>query len=69
MRERKRYNKYFNSNTPEKLVERRTKLEQNITLALSGEACDRLIALQKFKEMFAHQKSQITLKRLRDPYY
>ncbi|MEA0971396.1 hypothetical protein Megvenef_01374 [Candidatus Megaera venefica] len=66
MKETKRYNKYFNSNTPEKLVERRSRSKQIIMLARTGDACDRMIALQRFQKECAERKRQRLLEEVRN---
>jgi hypothetical protein len=44
-------------------------VQQDIMIAQSGVACDRLIALHRFKELFAKNKRLIALQNLEDPYY
>lgn len=61
--------KYGRQDTPSKVRKRWEESQKDIVLANSVEASERLIALQKFKELFAQQKHQITLKSLKDPYY
>ena len=66
MKERKYYNKYLNSNTPEKLAEKRVKSEEDIIAARSGEACDRFVALHRFKEEYAQRKKQRLLEEVKN---
>lgn len=61
--------KYGRKDTPEALAKRLKESQDDIKMAKSGVACDRLIALHRFKELFAKNKRMIALQNLEDPYY
>lgn len=61
-------NKYGRGDTPNRLEKLWKESQQDITLAKSGEACERLIALQAYKELFVENKLKRTLKTRKDPY-
>lgn len=61
--------KYGRKDTAARFAKQWEESQNDIKMAKSEESWERLIALQKFKELFDQQKRQITLKRLKDPYY
>lgn len=61
--------KYGRGDTPTKLAKQWKESQEDIKTAKSGEACDRLVALQRFRELFAQNKRMIALQNLEDPYY
>lgn len=60
--------KYGRGDTPTRLLKRWKESQEEIKAARSGESCDRLVALQKFKELFAKNKMSIALNDLKNPY-
>lgn len=61
--------KYGRGDTQSKLAKLRKESKEDIKSAKLGEACERLIALHAFKELFAKNKRMIALQNLKDPYY
>jgi hypothetical protein len=61
--------KYGRGDTQTKLTKQWKESQDDIKMAKSGVACDRLIALHRFKELFAKNKRLIALQNLEDPYY
>lgn len=61
--------KYGRGDTQAKLAKQWKESQEDIKTAKSGEACDRLVALHRFKELFAKNKRMIALQNLEDPYY
>ena len=48
--------KYGRADTPSKLSKQWEKSQEDIMVARSGEACERLIALQRFQKTYAKEK-------------
>ena len=58
--------KYGRKDTPEALAKRLKESQDDIKMAKSGVACDRLIALQRFKEDYAKRKKRRLLEEVRN---
>ena len=60
--------KYGRGDTPYKLGKLGKESQEDINMAKSVESCERLIALQSYKELFVENKLKRTLKTRKDPY-
>jgi hypothetical protein len=58
--------KYGHADTPSKLSKQWEKSQDDIMMARSGEACERLIALQRFQKNYAKEKKGRLLEELKD---
>jgi hypothetical protein len=58
--------KYGRADTPSKLSKRWKESQDDIILAESGEACERLIALQRFQKECAERKKRRLLEEVQN---
>lgn len=58
--------KYGRGDTQAKLAKQWKESQEDIKMAKSGVACDRLVALQRFKEDYAKRKRQRLLEEVRN---
>lgn len=58
--------KYGRGDTQAKLAKQWKESQEDIKTAKSGEACDRLVALQRFKEDYAERKKRRLLEEVRN---
>ena len=58
--------KYGRGDTPSRLAKQWKESQDDIKMAKSGVACDRLVALQRFKEDYAKRKKLRLLEELRN---
>lgn len=58
--------KYGRGDTPSRLAKQWKESQEDIKMAKSGVACDRLVDLQRFKEDYAKRKKRRLLEEVRN---